>query len=329
MKTYSLLQAGLMDKQMECLQIIYKAYPSQLQNNFQKIWRIIEANIFNQKTSQESDENDNGDEDGEEDQNQDQEGGAEEEKDQEDLDQNSSEYEDIEEEELDEQDMNLNKLDLDLSIISSTIGYTSHFIKYDKCVYSIVSKNINQLIFNKMIMKDEILLRNCIFYINQLFQIVGQVIQSKKIEDYDEKGTIENILTTYALMATKLLANKPPKTFTNEDLAPFNTLFQIVPFEDDHAEMKRVIQITNFLFDAEQPLIQQNLFKLVQSTIQMVNEPSRYRIKQKSEPYYLIFYKKLESKYPQTKQIAINIIDQNKNNIFKEKDQLLKKLNIS
>ncbi|KAL4477648.1 hypothetical protein ABPG74_002798 [Tetrahymena malaccensis] len=342
MKTYSLLQAGLMDKQMECLQIIYKAYPSQLQNNFQKIWKIIEANIFNQKTSLEANGND---EEQEEDQNQE----GEEEMEEENSDENSSEYEDIEEEvegdEQGEQNMNLNKLNLDLSIISSTIGYTSHFIKYDKCVYPIVSKTINQLIFNKIILQDEILLRNCIFYINvitrycfdiiqpdvfrQLFSIVGQVIQSKKIDEYDEKGTIENILTTYALMATKLLANKPPKSFTDDDLAPFKKLLQIVPFEDDHSEMKRVFQIINFLFDAEQPIIQQNLFKLVQSTIQMINEPSRYRIKQKSEPYYLIFYKKLESKFPQTQQIAKNIIDQNKNNFFKEKDQLLKKLNIS
>ncbi|KAL4482191.1 hypothetical protein ABPG72_015004 [Tetrahymena utriculariae] len=344
-KTYSLLQAGLMDKQMECLQIIYKAYPSQLQNNFQKIWKIIEANIFNQKTSQETNENY---EEGE-DNNQEGEEEEEEEMDKENCDENSSENEDIEEEvdeeEEGEQNMNLNKLDLDLSIISSTIGYTSHFIKYDKCVYPIVSKTINQLIFNKIFMKDEILLRNCIFYINvvtrycfdiiqpdvfkQLFSIIGQVIQSKDIDDYDEKGTVENILTTYALMATKLLANKPPKNFSEEDLAPFNILFKIVPFEDDHSEMKRVIQIGNFLYDADQPIIQQNLLKLVQSTIQMINEPSRYRIKQKGEPYYFIFYKKLESKFPQTKQIAKNIIDQNKNNLFKEKDQLLKKLNIN
>lgn len=64
-----------------------------------------------------------------------------------------------------------------MSIISSTIGYASHFIKYDKCAYPIVSKTINKIILNKTLIEDEILLRNCIYYVNVVTRYCYDVIE--------------------------------------------------------------------------------------------------------------------------------------------------------
>ncbi|KAL4474232.1 hypothetical protein ABPG72_011141 [Tetrahymena utriculariae] len=242
-----------------------------------------------------------------------------------------------------EQDLNL--IGLDTTVVSDTIRCISYLIKYDKYVYQVVSSKINRIILNKIFFEDSIIQRNCLYYLNkvtrfcfdsvekdtfkQLFKVVKQLLESKELKDESNRDIVENIYITFCLMAIKLLENKQSEELCDENMMiPFNNIFQAIPFQENQQEMKRFIQICEYLLEFNAKIILQNLQKLSQCIIFMINQPMRYKIFQKDEHQYKEFFDKLVQKFPQVKSIAQRIINLNLENVFFEKEQLLKKLDI-
>lgn len=76
--------------------------------------------------------------------------------------------------------------------------------------------------------------------------MLKRLSQMKKIEEYEERGTVENLYAAYALLSSKMY---DPNNRNKNYLAPFSTLLSIIPFEEDFAEMKRVVTVLQFLLE--------------------------------------------------------------------------------
>ncbi|KAL4438843.1 hypothetical protein ABPG74_016563 [Tetrahymena malaccensis] len=356
--TRHLLSTGIVQWCLLGLKLIYKAYPTQLQNNFFLIWKSLVNYAFQkQKISQydenedsinySDDEEDNNDDSGndEEEEEEDEEG---------DGDDDSNNYNDNDDSQSseykiqDEQNGKTLKIDtskIDLQIVSEIIGSVASFVKYDKCVFPIIKDLISQVILNKKYIEQEMVQRNSFYYLNKItrycfdsiepnlfkkyYELVKDFAESyKDVTSLNKRCMTENIYTTYAIMNVKFVENKSPSEYTKDDFYSFDKLFSLIPFEGDYTEMKRVIKICIFLLEKNAKIIEQNLYNVTSSILHMIHDPLKYGIKSQNECIYIDFYEKLVYKFPQVKSIAQSIIGLNKGNIFNNQQQILLKLKI-
>ncbi|KAL4488420.1 hypothetical protein ABPG72_019270 [Tetrahymena utriculariae] len=365
------------------LKLIYKAYPAQLQNNFFPIWQSLVDYAFHKQRINEDDDSYYGDDGYEYDNNYSQ-SSEQQMKIPENLAelQQQSEYQQkneidsldnslkeiIEEEEelsgsgnesqsnlqngenesLNEQKFKTLQMDtskIDLSFVSEIICSNASFVKYDKCVYPIISDLINQIILNEKYIEQQMVQRNSFYYLNKItrycfesiqpnqfkkyYEIVKSVAESYKgVTDLNKRCITENIFTTYAIMTVKIVETKLPQENTNNDFASFNKLFSLIPFEGDYNEMQRVMKICSFLLEKNSTIIEQNLYNITLSIIYIIHDPLKYDIKSSKEYFYFKFYDKLVTKFLQVKCIAQSAINLNKDNVFNNQQQRQLKLKI-
>ncbi|EAS00955.2 hypothetical protein TTHERM_00923200 (macronuclear) [Tetrahymena thermophila SB210] len=362
-KTKHILNTQIIEWSLAGLKLIYKAFPSQLQNNFLPIWKSLVSSLNQQKAplnDSDEDSNDyNGDNDGDHSYSSEQQMEIQEnseqleqgsingsdnsyislEEDEEGVNQISNEesqsQSNLQNEENKTQDQYIFKMlkiditKIDIQLVSEIIGSVASFVKYDKCVYPIISDLINEIILNKKYIKIEMVQRNTFYYLNKItrycfdsiqpdlfkkfYEIVKNTAESYQgYTDLNKKDIIENIYITYAFMTVKLVENKLPLEYTKSDYNCFNKLFSLVPFEGDYTEMQRVIKICNFLLEKNSSIIEQNLYNITLSVIYIIYDPSKYHVKSSKEQFYSEFYDKIVVKFPQAKSIAKSIIDLNK-----------------